>query len=307
MNKKIQANLSLIFVAFIWGSAFVAQIRGMDYIGPFTYQFCRNVIGGLFLIPFIIFIDKKKSKQIAEKKLSEVPKSVAELRKKNTIIAGIICGFILFIGAGVQQVGLQYTTASKAGFISTIYVIIVPIMGLFLHKKVRPLIWVCVLIASIGLYLLSIKEGFSISKGDFIIFLSSIGFACHILAIDYFSPKIDGVRVACLQFFVCALLSIVIMVVFEKPTIVNILKSWAPILYAGILSSGVGFTIQVLAQKHTDPTVASLLMSLESVFAMICGMVILKEVLTQREVLGCILMFVSTTIAQLPEKKKDHI
>lgn len=296
MSKKMRANFLLLLTALIWGSAFVAQIKGMDNLGPFSYAAVRNLVGGLFLVPITLYFRKKeKIVRTKEEEASE---------KKNMIIGGICCGLVLFVAGSLQQVGLGYTTAGKAGFITALYIVIVPLLGLFLRKRVRPVIWGCVLVAAIGLYLLSITDGFTIGKGDFLVLLCALGFSVHILVIDHFSPKTDGVAMSCIQFFVVALCSGIVMFIFEEPTVANILSAWLPILYAGVLSSGVGYTLQIVAQKDTDPTMASLLMSLESVFALVAGMIILHEMMSGRQMLGCVLMFGAIIVAQLPQRNK---
>lgn len=295
MSKKMRANLLLLLTAFIWGTAFVAQIKGMDNLGPFSYAAARNFVGGLFLIPVALYFRAKDKTQRT--------KEEAAYEKKHLILGGIFCGLALFVAGSLQQVGLAYTTAGKAGFITALYIVIVPILGIFIGKKVRPIIWGCVAVAALGLYLLSITSGFSISKGDFLILLCALGFSIHILVIDYFSPKTDGVSMSCIQFFVVSVCSAVVMLIFEEPSWVNIVEAWMPIIYAGVLSSGVGYTLQIVAQRDTDPTTASLLMSLESVFALIAGMVALHEVMSGRQILGCVLMFGALIVAQLPEKK----
>lgn len=303
MSKKMRANLLLLLTAMIWGSAFVAQIKGMDYLGPFSFACVRNLVGAVFLIPVIYFLDSPDRKNNPEK--FAITKTSAEkaAERKMLIAGGLACGLALFVAGSLQQVGLQYTTAGKGGFITSLYIVIVPILGLFLRKKVRPIIWGCVLVAAIGLYLLSIKDGFTIEKGDALVLLCALGFSIHILVIDYFSPKTDGVKMSCIQFFIVGILSGVFMFIFnEGPTVANILKSWMPILYSGVLSSGVAYTLQIVAQKDTDPTLASLLLSLESVFAVISGMIILHEMLSGRELMGCVLMFAAIIVAQLPAK-----
>lgn len=296
MSKKMRANFLLLLTALIWGSAFVAQIKGMDNLGPFSYAAVRNLVGGLFLVPITLYFRKKdKTVRTKEEEASE---------KKNMIIGGICCGLVLFVAGSLQQVGLGYTTAGKAGFITALYIVIVPLLGLFIRKRVRPVIWGCVLVAAIGLYLLSITNGFTIGKGDFLVLLCALGFSVHILVIDHFSPKTDGVAMSCIQFFVVALCSGIVMFIFEEPTVANILSAWLPILYAGVLSSGVGYTLQIVAQKDTDPTMASLLMSLESVFALVAGMIILHEMMSGRQMLGCVLMFGAIIVAQLPQRSK---
>lgn len=302
MSKKLRANMMLLLTALIWGSAFVAQIKGMDHLGPFTFAFSRNLIGAIFLIPVIFVLDKLDKKNRSEFPLQEKTRAEKAAERKVLITGGIACGLALFIAGSLQQVGLLYTTAGKAGFITSLYIVIVPILGLFLKKKVRPVIWACVAVAAVGLYMLCIKEGFSISKGDLLILICSFGFSIHILIIDHFSPKTDGVKMSCIQFFLVAILSGIVMFIVETPQFDLILKSWMPILYSGVLSSGVAYTLQIIAQKDTDPTIASLLLSLESVFAVLAGMIVLHEVLSGREIFGCVLMFAAIIVAQLPSK-----
>ncbi len=297
MSKRMRANLMLLLTAFIWGTAFVAQIKGMDNLGPFSFAAARNFVGGLFLVPVALYFRTKDKTQKTEEE--------AKFEKKNLILGGIACGVVLFVAGSLQQVGLSYTTAGKAGFITALYIVIVPLLGIFIGKKIRPIIWGCVLVAAVGLYLLSITGGFNIGRGDLLVLLCAVGFSMHILVIDYFSPKTDGVAMSCIQFFVVAACSAVVMFIFETPTWEYIMSAWIPILYAGVLSSGVGYTLQIVAQKDTDPTTASLLMSLESVFALLAGMAALGEVMSGRQILGCALMFIAIVVAQLPEKRNN--
>lgn len=294
MSKKLKGNMMLLLTSIIWGSAFVAQVKGMDHVGPFTFNSVRNFVATFSLLIAMFFLNKQNPTQDSLHNSS--PEELPMLLK-----GGISCGIILFIASSFQQFGVQYTTAGKAGFITTLYIVIVPILGLFLGKRVAKKIWVCVLIAAAGLYLLSIKGDFEIGKGDALIFLCAIFFSFHILVIDYFSPKVDGVKMSCIQFFVCGLINTVAMLFFETPSITNITMALIPILYAGILSSGVGYTLQIIAQKDTDPTIASLILSLESVFAVLAGALILGEVLSSREKLGCILIFIAIIVAQIPK------
>ncbi len=297
MNKKLKGNLLLLLTSFIWGSAFVAQSVGMEHIGPFTFNMARNIIATLFLSLVIIFWDKKKKSDGSYQPMNDQ-------EKKLLLLGGLACGLILFIGGSLQQVGLLYTTAGKAGFITTLYVVIVPILGLFLGKKVSTKIWICVAAAAVGLYFLSITESFTIGKGDFLIFLCAISFSFHILVIDYFSPKVDGVKMSCIQFLVVALASTLPAFLFESPAFNSIWISIKPILYAGVLSSGVAYTLQIIAQKDTDPTIASLILSLESVFAVLTGFLFLGEMLTRREFFGCAIIFMAIIVAQLPDRRK---
>ena len=296
-RKKVQVrnSLLLLLTATIWGTAFVAQSVGMDYVGPFTFTFARSIVGGLFLIPCIWFLRKINGKK------EQLRISKAEL------LGGICCGIALFAASNFQQIGIAYTTVGKAGFITALYVVIVPLLGLFFKKKVPGIIWFCVALSVVGLYLLCMTEGsFTLAYGDFLVFICAILFSAHILIIDYFSPKGDGVIIACIQFFVCGILSGIIMPFVETVTVGNIVAAGFPILYAGVLSSGIAYTLQIVAQKDVNPTVASLILCLESVVSALAGWVILHEALTIRELLGCVLMFVAIVLAQvpLPNKKK---
>ena len=296
-HSELKGNLILLLTALIWGCAFVAQSVSMDYIGPFTFQCIRSLIGAAVLVPVFLFLDnsKKKSGNYCEPTSNE---------KKTQIIAGGICGIIMTIAGNLQQIGIQYTTAGKAGFITAIYILIVPILGIFMRKKVSRRLWCCVALALVGLYLLSVTDGFSaINKGDIYVFLCAIAFAFHIIAVDHFAAKVDGVRLSAMQFFICGILSGILMFVFETPNISNILAAALPILYAGVLSCGVAYTLQIIGQKYTNPTMASMIMSLESVFAVLGGMVMLHEIPTAREAFGCALMFIAILIPQLPEHK----
>lgn len=294
VKGKLKYNLLLMLAALIWGSAFVAQSVGMDYIGPFTFNSVRSFLGSLVLLPVIWFLDKRKSEE--EKKRED---------KKALFTGGICCGIILTVSTSLQQIGLVYTSAGKAGFITALYILIVPILGLFLGKKVGVKTWIGVALAIVGMYLLCITSEFSIAFGDLMILLCAFVFSLHILTVDYFSPKVDGVKLSCIQFLICGILSSFPMMILEHPQIGQILDAWLPIAYAGILSSGVAYTLQIITQKHLNPTVASLLMSLESVFAALTGWLVLHERLSARELLGCVLVFVAIILAQLPEKSPN--
>lgn len=304
MSKKMKSNLLLLLTAFIWGTAFVAQKSGMDYIEPFTYNGIRTLIGGLFLIPVIKFLDTRKPEAEKERIASRSAEQKAA-ENKLLLIGGICCGTALFVASSLQQFGVSYTTAGKAGFITTLYVVIVPIFSIFLRKKVGAKMWFCVMLGALGMYMLCMKEAtFSLQYGDFLVLLCAAAFAIHILVIDYFSPKVDSVRLSCIQFLTAGSLAIICMFIFEEPVIANILACWFPILYAGVLSSGVAYTLQVVAQADADPTAASLILSLESVFAALSGIVLLGESLTVKELLGCAIIFTAIIIAQLPSKSE---
>lgn len=310
MNGKLKYNLLLIVATLIWGSAFVAQSVGMDYIGPYTFNAARSFLGSLVLLPVIWFTDRGKKADTHsgeafsdEGGLTETAIEENKRQERKTLWkGGVCCGVALTIAISLQQVGLVYTSAGKAGFITTLYILIVPILGLFLGKKVGIKTWVGVALAVVGMYLLCITSGFSIAYGDFLVLLCAVAFSFHILVVDYFSPKVDGVKLSCIQFFVCGIISLFPMMLIEHPQVSQFQDAWIPIAYAGVLSSGVAYTLQIIAQKHLKPTVASLLMSLESVFAVLTGWVILQERLSPRELCGCVLVFSAVILAQLPEK-----
>ncbi|MEG2931844.1 MAG: DMT family transporter, partial [Ruthenibacterium sp.] len=255
-GKQARSNLLLLLTAFIWGCAFVAQSAGMDYVGPFTFNTARNLIGGLFLLPCIAFVDRLNGRKISLWGSASATKQ----QRKTLLLGGIAAGCVLAVASGLQQYGIQYTTVGKAGFITALYIILVPLLGLFAGRHPGARVWAGVALAALGIYLLCITQDFSIGVGDFYVFLSTLGFALHILVIDYFSSKVDGIRMACIQFFVCGVLTAVPMMLFEQPSVPALLSAWAPLFYAGVLSCGVGYTLQIIGQKHTPPTVASLLM-----------------------------------------------
>ena len=297
-TNELKGNLILLLTALIWGCAFVAQSVSMDHVGPFTFQCTRSLLGALVLVPVFLTIDHKKKKCG-----TYIPPSQED--KQTQLVAGIICGIIMTVAGNLQQIGMQYTTAGKAGFITAMYILIVPILGLFLKKKVGLKLWCCVGIALCGLYLLSVTEGFSsINQGDIYVLLCAVAFAFHILAVDHFVERVDGVRLSSMQFLVCGILSGVMMLLTETPTLEGLTTAAVPIAYAGIMSCGIAYTLQIVGQKYTNPTMASMIMSLESVFAVLGGMVLLREIPTVREAIGCTLMFVAIIIPQLPERKK---
>ena len=295
---KIKNGIMLVLTAFIWGTAFVAQSVGMDYLGPFTFNGVRSLIGGAALLPCIWLFQKGKGKA------TEKPSRGA---RKELIAGGIACGLLLFAASSLQQIGIQYTTAGKAGFITAFYIVIVPVLGIFLHKKISGKVWGAVAIALAGLYFLCITEKFAVGKGDILIFLCALVFSIHILVIDYFSPKVDGVKMSCIQFFVCGIVSLPPMFFTETPKIGAIVEGWAPLLYAGVLSCGVAYTLQIIGQKNVNPAVASLILSLESCFSVLAGWMVLGEKLSVRESVGCVLMFAAIILAQLPDRKKEEL
>ena len=299
MNKTKNTFL-LLLTAFIWGVAFVAQSVGMDYVGPLTFNSVRSIIGALFLIPCIAFLDKLKEK---ENKAAGTDIQPEPQDKKTLIIGGVCCGIAIAIASTLQQYGIAYTTVGKAGFITALYIVIVPILGIFLKKKPRLIVWVSVVLALAGLYFLCMTESLSFGVGDTLVLICAFVFSLHILIIDHFSPKVDGVRMSCIQFAIAGILCGIPALIFEHPTLSALLAAWAPILYAGVLSCGVAYTLQIVAQKNYDPTTASLLLSLESVFSVLAGWVILGQSLSPREIFGCVLVFVAIVLVQLPERK----
>ena len=288
----------LILTAFIWGTAFVAQSVGMDYLGPFTFNGVRSLIGGVALIPCIWLLQKlnDKSEPVTE-----------ERNRKDLLIGGISCGVLLFAASSLQQVGIQYTTAGKAGFITAFYIVFVPVLGIFLGKKTGWKVWTAVILALAGLYFLCITEKFTIGKGDIFLFACALVFSLHILVIDYFSPKVEGVKMSCIQFLVCGIISLPFMFLLEIPKMGAIVDAAWPLLYAGVLSCGVAYTLQIIGQKNVNPAIASLILSLESCFSVLAGWVILGEKLSVRESIGCILMFAAIILAQLPDKKDKEM
>ena len=285
-------NILLVLTALIWGCAFVAQSVGMDYVGPFTFNMARFLIGAIVLLPVIWFMDRQR-KTGAEKGAGQ----------KTLIIGGICCGTALAVASTLQQWGILFTTVGKAGFITAMYIVIVPLLGVFIGKKVRPLIIGCVAIAVVGFYFLCMTESLHLGLGDFLVLLCAIAFSIHILVIDHFSPKVDGVKMSAIQFLTAAIISAVPTLLWEQPVLTEILQAWQPVLYAGVMSCGVAYTLQIIAQKNADPTVASLLLSLESVFSVLAGWVLLGQGLSLKELFGCVLIFCAIILAQLPEKK----
>lgn len=301
MNSRLKNDGLLVLTALIWGSAFVAQSVGMDYIGPFTFNSVRCIMGGIVLLPVIWFMGKAKQKSLRE--VDKKRNTDSREDRKTLWIGGICCGLALAAASSLQQIGLVYTSAGKAGFITALYILIVPVLGLFLGRKPGVKIWIGVGIAVVGMYFLCIKEGFSISYGDLLVMVCALVFSIHILIIDYFSPKVDGVKLSCIQFWISGIFCAFPMIFSEKPALSEILAAYVPLLYAGVLSCGVAYTLQIIAQKNTDPTVASLILSLESVFAALTGWLIIQESLSPKELFGCLLVFAAIILAQLPDKQ----
>lgn len=293
--NRIRQNVLPVLAAFIWGTAFVAQSVGADYVEPFTFNAARSAIAFLFLL-VLCLVRGKMHMGAAES---------AVRSWKDLAAGGICCGVALTVASNLQQKGLETTTSGKAGFITALYIVIVPILSIFLKKKAPRTIWLSVVLAVAGLYCLCITEEFTITSGDFYILLCAFCFSAHILVIDYFTQKVDGVELSCVQFLVVTVLSCIGMLATESPTLEALRMCVFPLLYVGIFSSGVAYTLQILAQKDSNPTVVSLLLSLESVFATLAGAVILHDSMSGKEYLGCVLMLIAVILAQLPEKKPN--
>ncbi|MGN0376966.1 MAG: DMT family transporter [Suilimivivens sp.] len=289
---SLKSSLLLFLAAFIWGVAFVAQSVGMDYMGPLTFNGARFLMGSLVLLP-VVMLRRKNNKKAG----------IAPADLKTTVTGGVCCGLALCSAALFQQYGIIYTTVGKAGFITTLYIILVPFFGIFLKKKIPGKVWIGAVIAAAGMYLLCMSEKLALSKGDALVFICAVLFSIHILVIDYFSPKADGVELSCLQFLTAGLIGIIGAFFFEQPTFQSLIDGIIPLAYAGILSSGVAYTLQVIGQKDIDPTIASLILSMESVFSALAGWVILKQKLSARELLGCVFVFAAVILVQLPGKK----
>lgn len=294
MKKKLYGTLSLLFATVIWGSAFIAQSVGMDHIGPMTFQAVRCALAVVFLIPLSFLFDRDKKlflRRWLDPRLWKV---------------GAICGTALFVAAGLQQIGLVYTAAGKAGFITAMYIVLVPILGLFLRKPPSPAVWVSVALAVVGLYLLSCVGVTQVNKGDLLLLGCAFAFAVQITLIDRLAGDLDGLRLNCVQSLVCSALSALVMVFTETPTAESIAACWLPLSYAGILSMGVAYTLQIIGQRYIEPAPASLIMSLESVFAVLFGYLLLHETMTVWEFTGCVLVFAAVLLSQLPTKKKSR-
>lgn len=296
MKHKSANNFLLALTAFIWGSAFVAQSVGMDYLGPFTFNSVRCLLGGIVLLPAVFIVRRNNLKG------GGVQGGEADSKKPGgrLLAGGICCGTALAAASSLQQVGMVYTTAGKAGFITALYILIVPVIRIFFGEKAGAKVWTGVALALAGMYFLCIGEGFTIGAGDAFVLLCAVGFSIHILVIDHYAPETDGISLSCIQFFVSGILCAVPMFLYEKPRAGALLEAWLPLAYAGVLSCGVAYTLQIVAQKNTDPTVASLVLSLESVFSAVTGWIILGERLSGREFFGCLLVFSAVILAQLP-------
>ncbi len=292
MNQLTQ-SLLMVFAAFIWGSAFVAQSMGADLLPALTFNAFRSLIAVGALLAVIFLFSK-----VQKKPFLPPPKT-----RKDLLIGGICCGTALAVSSALQQMGLSDTDPGKAGFITALYIVLVPIFGLFLKKKAPGTVWIAVLLAVAGLYFLCIKKNIGIETSDLLVLCCAFCFTGHILVVDHFSQRVDALWLSCVQFMVVTILSAILALLFEQPNLGNLTACLFPLFYTGLLSSGVAFTLQIVAQKGANPTVVSLMMSLESVFSVLTSAVVLKQWLSGREFLGCGLMLAAILLAQLPPIK----
>lgn len=297
MKKHTTRNSFLLFLAAcIWGMAFVSQSKGMDYMGPFTFNGVRSLIGTGVLVIYLMLRKDAKEK-------------IRNINWKITLQAGLWCGLALTVASTLQQIGIKYTTVGKAGFITTLYIIFVPLAGVFFKKRVSFIVWVSAVLAAVGMYLLCMTESLKLSSGDLYIFMCAIVFTAHIMVIDYYSPKTDGVVISCIQFAVCGLICNTCAFIWEQPSLFQITEGMGALLYAGVLSSGVAYTLQIVGQKDVNPTVAALIMSLESVVATVSGFIAYKigflktdQSMSLRQIAGCIIVFLAVILVQLPKE-----
>jgi drug/metabolite transporter (DMT)-like permease len=308
MHKmKWKAPIMLILAAIIWGFAFVAQRVGIQFIGSFTYTGVRFALGAFSILPLIIFKNRKEEKNIKDASIIE------KHNKKNTnvenlavIKAGCIAGILLFVAAGLQQIGLEETTAGKAAFITGFYIILVPALGIFIKQRTGVSTWIAAIISIVGLYFISVEENFTISKGDLLIFICSFFFAVHILFINNLTKKVDGLKLAFVQYLACSVFSLITALFVEEIHLTGIIKAGIPILYGGVFSVGIAYTLQVIAQKYAKASHAAIIMSLESVFALIGGILILNETMNWKGYLGCLLMLSGVLLSQLQIKTRKE-
>lgn len=339
-KKQIFGSLLLVLTATIWGCAFVAQSVGMDYVGPFTFTAVRSLIGSAFLVPCILLLDRlgnrKTGSADAAGQQAQAAKTVAKsgteksrMEKSDTeksgtkesikgkwldkdlLTGGLCCGILICVASNLQQYAIQYASVGKSGFLTALYIVIVPVLGIFAGKKPGRKLWAAVVLALAGLYLLCMKSGsFGLQFYDIILILCALTFSFHILVIDHFSARVDGVRMSCIQFLVCGILSLIPALLLEHPSFAALQMAAQPILYTGILSCGVAYTLQIIGQKDVNPVVASLIMSLESVISAIAGWILLGETLSGREIGGCVIMFAAiilATVDRQPDSSSSRI
>ena len=295
MRKQLQGSISILFAVIIWGSTFVAQSLGMDHVGPFTFQAIRCALGAIGLLPVIFLFDRKKA---------DGQNFLTRFGDKLLWKAAACCAIPLFFAANLQQLGIVSTDAGKSAFLTAMYIVFVPLIGLAFRKKPSPMVPFAVVIAVVGLYFLSCYGVTGINRGDIYLIGCAIAFAFQIIFVDKYANAVDPLRLNCLQAAICAVGSAIVMLFTESPTLAGIQESWWGMCYAGFLSMGAAYTLQILGQKNMEPTLASLIMSLESVVAVLCGALFLHERLTQPETIGCVLVFIAVILYQNPVKFK---
>lgn len=296
-TNSFKGIVMLLLCSFIWGTAFVAQSVGADLLGPFSFNGIRSFLGAFFLVPCIAIIDRLSGKPLSFWGTDDSHK------RGDLITGGLCCGLLLTIASTLQQTGIAYTSAGKAGFITALYIVIIPILGLLVKKHVTFMQWAAVAVAAAGMYFICINEGFSINKGDLIVLACAVVFAVHIMAIERFTQLVDPVRMSAIQFFVCGMLSLPVIIWAEQPELSAITAAWLPLAHAGIMSCGIAYTLQIAGQKYVNVILASILLSLESVFSVLAGWLFLGETLSMREIGGCVLVFAAILLAQMPERK----
>ncbi len=300
--KAFGSSFLLTVAAFIWGTAFVAQSTGLEAVGNFTFLALRSCLAVVFLTPVSLYFYYKNKRKIGDGAHGEYKTFFS----KKLVLGGVLCGVALYFASFFQQYGIILSGVGKSGFLTTLYILIVPLLGLFLRKKVKPVLWVCIAIATVGMYFLCVTETGSINLGDFLLIICAVFFATQIMIVDKFIGEVDGVRLSLIQFFVVAVLSAITMLIVEDVDPIAIGDIWFSIFYAGVMSSGIAYTLQIVAQKNLNATVASLLMSLESVFAALAGAVF-GERLSGNEIFGCCLVFLAVIVAQLPIGEKREV
>ncbi len=295
-KNNFQGILMLTLCAFIWGTAFIAQSVGGEYAEPLTFNCARSFLATIFLFCCCLLFDKLNGKPF------RILGTDNPLRKDRTIKGGIVCGIALTLASFMQQLGIMYTTVGKSGFITALYIVLVPFLSYAIYRTRLTIVQcVSVVIAAIGMYYICINEGFSINKGDFYTLVCAFCFAGQIIAVDRVITNLDGVRLSLVQFITCTILNGILMFIFETPSLHNIILGLLPIAYAGIMSSGVAYTLQIVGQKHCNPVLACMIMSLESAFALLSGWLLLGQAMSQREIFGCLLVFAAIMLAQVPE------
>ena len=295
MKSNIKGSIFLLLCAFIWGMAFVAQSTATDYVGTFTFVFARSLLTSVVLfIAFRLFTKKEESARI-------------QAMKKTYLLRGALIGAILFSACSFQQAGIAYTTTAKSGFVTALYIVMIPIIGvLFMKKRIGRLVWAGVAVALTGMCLLCLKDDLSVNFGDLLTLVCAVLFSFHVIAVDELCGELNSVLISAIQFATCSLLALPLMLLAEKPELGSILACWTSIAYAGVFSGAIAYTLQIVGQKYAEPTLASLLMCLESVFAALGGWVLLGQVLSVREFIGCALMLSASVIAQLPDRRPSH-